>query len=82
MTKQTDDEALIRLIDQAAAEGWEELNLSGRGLSSLPPEIWKLTGLKKLDLSINQITEIPEAIAALTNLTVLALAGNRIKIIP
>jgi hypothetical protein len=25
MTKQTDDEALIRLIDQAAAEGWEEL---------------------------------------------------------
>jgi internalin A len=73
---------LIRLIDQAAAEGWEALDLSGWGLSSFPPELWKLTELKRLDLSNNQITQIPEAIAALTSLSELYLSDNQITEIP
>jgi Leucine-rich repeat (LRR) protein len=39
---------LLSLIHQAHAENWEELDLSGRGLTELPQEIDRLTGLKKL----------------------------------
>ena len=36
-----DKQALLRLIAQAAAEGWTTLNLANRGLTELPPEIDK-----------------------------------------
>ncbi|MBF2088475.1 MAG: leucine-rich repeat domain-containing protein, partial [Synechococcales cyanobacterium K32_A2020_035] len=39
---------LLQLIDQAATEGWTELDLTGRGLTELPPEIGKLTQLETL----------------------------------
>ena len=45
----TQDE-LIALIDQAAEEGWTELDLSGKGLTGLPPEIGRLTQLETLTL--------------------------------
>jgi internalin A len=45
----TQDE-LLQLIDQAAEEGWTELDLSGKGLTELPPEIGKLTQLETLIL--------------------------------
>ncbi|NJO50334.1 MAG: GTP-binding protein, partial [Leptolyngbyaceae cyanobacterium RM2_2_4] len=71
-------EELLALIDQAAAEGWTELDLSGQGLTELPGAIIQLTHLKKLDLSHNQISEVPAAIAHLTTLTELNLSGNQI----
>jgi internalin A len=43
-------EELLALIDQAAAEGWTELDLAGHGLTELPPEIGKLTQLETLIL--------------------------------
>ena len=45
----TPDE-LLKLINQAAEEGWTELDLSGKGLTDLPPEIGKLTQLETLIL--------------------------------
>jgi internalin A len=45
----TQDE-LLALIEQAAAENWTELDLSGQGLTALPPEIGKLTQLESLIL--------------------------------
>ncbi|MDA0268516.1 MAG: hypothetical protein O3A14_16545 [Cyanobacteria bacterium] len=41
---------VLALIEQAAAEGWTELDLSGRGLTALPPEIGQLTQLETLIL--------------------------------
>ncbi len=41
---------LIALIDRAAAERWTTLDLAGKGLTELPPEIGKLTNLKTLVL--------------------------------
>jgi internalin A len=41
---------LLQLIDQAAAEGWTELDLAGQGLTELPPEIGKLNQLETLIL--------------------------------
>ena len=45
-------------IQQAARGGVEELNLSNRGLTSLPPEIGQLSSLKKLRLEC-QTTFLP-----------------------
>ena len=38
---------LLDLIEQAAKEEWEELDLSGNELRELPTEIGKLTKLKR-----------------------------------
>ncbi len=43
-------EELLLLINQASNEGWKELDLSGKGLTELPPEIGKLTQLETLIL--------------------------------
>jgi internalin A len=39
---------IVRLIEQAADEGWKELDLSGLGLEVLPSEIGKCKTLEKL----------------------------------
>ena len=39
---------LLQVIEQAAIEAVTELDLSGNQLTALPPEIGKLTQLKKL----------------------------------
>ncbi|MFB2882211.1 hypothetical protein [Floridanema aerugineum] len=44
------EEELLGVIEQAAREGWTELDLSGKDLTVLPREIGKLTQLKKLIL--------------------------------
>lgn len=43
-------EELLALIEQAADEGWKELDLSGKELTELPAEIGKLTQLETLIL--------------------------------
>ena len=39
------EQELLQIIDQAAKEGWTELNLSDKGLTVLPPEIGQLAKL-------------------------------------
>ncbi|MFM2431799.1 MAG: hypothetical protein RLZZ511_3012 [Cyanobacteriota bacterium] len=46
----TTHQELLRLIDQAADEQWEELDLSGMGRSELPKDVGRLTELKPLVL--------------------------------
>ena len=78
------------LIRQAHDENWEELDLSGMGLTELPKEIGRLTGLKKLVLGKwdgiewvgNSFTEIPEIVFELKQLEVLLISSNQIAIIP
>ena len=62
-------EELLQLIDQAAEDGREKLDLEKKGLTELPEEIGKLKNLTELYLAFNQISKIPNAIANLTNLT-------------
>ena len=73
---------ILKVIEQAAAEGWTELDLSQKGLTEIPEEISQLSNLTTLNLNGNQIKEIPRAIAQLANLTSLNLKFNQIKEIP
>ena len=84
--------ALLSLIAQAYDEQWEELDLSGMGLTELPKEIGRLTGMRKLVLGKfdmekhrqvgNLFTEIPKVVFELTQLEELHLSNNRITHIP
>jgi internalin A len=81
-----------QLIAQAAAEQWEELDLSGMNLLELPPEIGTLRHLKRLRLGKwdketkkwagNQLTALPETIGNLHNLKYLDLNHNQLTAIP
>ncbi|MBL8168409.1 MAG: leucine-rich repeat domain-containing protein [Acidobacteria bacterium] len=77
-----DQTEILKLIEQAAKEGWTKLDLSNNQLTSLPPEIIKLTNLTSLDLSNNQLTSLPPEITELSNLTSLDLGGNRLMSVP
>ncbi|MBE8992867.1 leucine-rich repeat protein [Microcystis aeruginosa] len=73
---------VLELIQQAKDERAKKLDLSGRNLTEIPPEIPQLTSLQRLYLSYNQISEIPEALAHLTSLQELNLNNNQIREIP
>jgi internalin A len=77
----TKDE-LLKVIKKAVENGDLTLDLSGKGLTELPPEIGELTGLTELDLYSNQLTRLPPEIGRLTNLTELDLGGNQLTDLP
>ncbi|HET9253796.1 MAG TPA: leucine-rich repeat domain-containing protein, partial [Pseudonocardiaceae bacterium] len=62
--------------------GQEKLDLSGRGLSALPPGITQLATLHTLHLGDNQLAALPPEIAQLTNLRMLDLGGNQLAALP
>jgi internalin A len=67
-------------LSKAAREG--ELDLSGRELTSLPPEVTQLTNLQTLRLSVNRLTSLPPEITQLTNLQTLDLSINQLTSLP
>ena len=77
---------LEELIEQAAREEWEELDLAGKEIEVLPAAIGKCKSLKKLVLgkffSGNKLTSLPVEIGELTNLQSLSLSANSLSEIP
>jgi internalin A len=83
---------LLELIEQAARERWEELDLSNLELTTLPSNISKLTRLKKLIIGKwdaqkrewvgNSLTTLPPEIGQLVNLTHLNLSLNQLAGLP
>jgi len=59
-----------------------KLNLSTKALTSLPPEIGKLSNLQTLYSFDNQITTLPPEIGKLSNLQTLSLSSNQITTLP
>ena len=72
----------LLLIEQAAQDGWQRLDLSNLGLTELPPEIGRLTDLTFLSLTGNQLTTLPAEIGRLTGLTTLVLSRNELTTLP
>lgn len=59
------------------------LSLAGRGLDTLPPEVWAHADtLEQLDLSGNRLTTLPDALARLPRLRVLFASNNPIERLP
>jgi internalin A len=80
---------LLSLIAHAGEEEWEELDLAGLDLTTLPPEIGGLVKLKRLILGRydekrlgNKLTDLPEEISKLTSLEKLAAPYNLFTTIP
>ncbi|NGX58823.1 MAG: hypothetical protein K940chlam3_01731 [Chlamydiae bacterium] len=59
-----------------------ELDLNGKKLVKLPPEIGRLTRLETLSLANTNLKELPPEIGLLTNLCVLNLQKNQLKKLP
>ena len=72
----------LKEIESAYTSQSTHLNLSNLHLSTLPPEIGKLTHLTTLDLSQNNLTSLPSEIGNLSNLTILNLKWNKIHTLP
>ncbi|MBW4429070.1 MAG: leucine-rich repeat domain-containing protein [Nostoc desertorum CM1-VF14] len=76
------NEELLQIIEQAVRDQVTELDLSDKGLTTLPPEIVQLTNLQTLDLSSNQLSSLPPEIVQLTNLQTLDLRYNQLSSLP
>ncbi|BBD69748.1 Miro domain-containing protein [Nostoc commune NIES-4072] len=76
------NEELLQIIEQAARDKVRKLDLSGKGLTTLLPEIGQLTNLRSLDLSSNQLSSLLPEIVQLTNLRSLNLSDNQLSILP
>ncbi len=73
---------LLKIIEKAAREGWEVLNLSFESTSNLPDEIGQLTNLQTLYLSKSLLMTLPRTIGQLANLQKLYLRENRLTSLP
>jgi len=58
------------------------LNVSGKGLENMPPEIEKLSRIEKLYLNNNSFKNMPKSIGKLSNLTGLYLNQNNLIELP
>jgi internalin A len=72
----------LEKIEACRRNGGIEIDLHDLGLSSLPPEIGRLTALTQLDLSRNQLSSLPPEIGQLTALTELGLFSNQLSSLP
>jgi len=61
----------------------KELDLSGRGLTAIPMDVFSQTNLVKLDLSKNRLTNAPQSqIGQLKDLVFLDLSNNQLTGLP
>ncbi len=76
------EEEVLRVIVQARRENATILDLSGKGLTSIPSTIGQLTDLRTLDLRNNRLKRLSEVIGQLTNLQELYLYENQLTSLP
>jgi len=71
-----------RRIMRVIADGETELELSGLGLTELPPSIGWAEQLEQLDISENRLASLPREIGLLRNLKVLIASNNELTRLP
>ena len=73
---------VLREMRKCAEIGSIRLSIDLNELTTLPPEIGKLTNLKELRLSDNQLIRLPPEIGILTKLESLSVNNNRLNELP
>jgi len=58
------------------------LNLSGKGLTAIPVEVYQLKNLQELNLNNNQLKDLPEDLSKLKNLQILKVGWNQFTEFP
>ncbi|MEH1797978.1 MAG: COR domain-containing protein [Nostoc sp.] len=76
------NEELLQIIEQAVRDKVTTLDLSNKGLITLPQEFEQLTNLRSLDLGSNQLSSLPPEIGKLTNLQSFNLYNNQLSSLP
>jgi internalin A len=76
------NEELLQIIEQAVRDKVTKLDLSFKGLTTLPPEIGQLANLQTLYLYNNQLSSLPPEFGQLTNLQTLQLNRNQLSSLP
>jgi internalin A len=76
------EKELIEVIEIASEKGSTQLNLSNKGLASIPKEIGKLDKLITLSLNNNKLMTLPREIGQLENLHRLYLNSNQLASLP
>ncbi len=77
-----DQAELIKIIHHAAQTKQPSLDLSGKGLTKLPAELWQLSNLTEFDISYNRLTAVPKELGQLSHLTRLDLSKNQLTAVP
>ena len=78
--KMADADDWVTKLQQASVTG--TLHLAHAGLTQVPPEVFKLTGLVRLDLAWNDLEALPADIGKLTKLEQLWLNSNPLGALP
>ncbi|MBF0466451.1 MAG: TIR domain-containing protein [Nitrospirae bacterium] len=77
-----DENELLEIINRAYRDSETYLDLSNRGLTTLPPDIGNLNNLQTLDIYNNQLTALPHEIGKLNKLTDFFVSDNPLKTPP
>lgn len=73
---------ILLIIKRAKRNNETKLELSNKGLTYIPNELFQLTQLEILDLSKNKISSIDSKISTLSNLKSLDVSNNNILNLP
>lgn len=76
------NEEVVSILQQAAENPLDRVDLSGRKLKLLPEAFGKIQGLLVLNLYNNQLQAIPDSIAGLHNLLELDVSTNFLETLP
>ncbi|CAL9160322.1 unnamed protein product [Musa hybrid cultivar] len=76
-TKTMKDDQIARATRLSLSS--KELNLSGLGLTTVPPTVWETEDVVRVDLSKNSIEELPNELSTCSSLQALTLSGNKIR---
>ncbi|MGB2985667.1 MAG: COR domain-containing protein [Phycisphaerae bacterium] len=82
MAKKSPEQIAEELIEEARRTGYDELDLDGVGLTSLPESIGRLVQLEILALSRNQLTTLPDSIGRLSQLQTFSASDNKLTALP
>ncbi|CAL9083992.1 unnamed protein product [Musa textilis] len=76
-TKTMKDDQIARATRLSLSS--KELNLTGLGLTTVPPTVWETEDVVRVDLSKNSIEELPNELSTCSSLQTLTLSGNKIR---